>query len=65
MKISKTKSSKSEFKGDVEKEEKENVVEELVHPRIQAKLSNSFGAKKASNSLVVQMYSQENDVLFI
>ena len=62
MKISKTKSSKSEFKGNVEKV---NVVEELVHPRIQAKLSNSFGAKKASNSLVVQMYSQENDVLFI
>jgi hypothetical protein len=65
MKILKTTSLKSDFKFRVKKEVKRDVIEDLVHPRIQTKSSNSFGSKKASNSLVVQMYSQENEVLFI
>jgi hypothetical protein len=64
MKILKTTSLKSDAEFKVKEEEKGDLMEELVHPRIQAKSSNSFGSKKASNSLVAQMYSQEN-VLFI
>jgi hypothetical protein len=65
MKILKTTSPKTDLKFKVKKKKKGDLPEELVHPRIQAKSSNSFGAKKTSNSLVVQMYSQENEVLFI
>jgi hypothetical protein len=65
MKILKTTSPKSDAEFKVKKEEKGDLMEELVHPRIQAISINSFESKKASNSLVAQMYSQENDVLFI
>ncbi len=65
MKTSKTTALKSDFKFSAKKREKLEPIEELVHPRIQAKTSSFFGSKKASNSLLVQMYSQENEVLFI
>jgi hypothetical protein len=65
MKTSKTTSLKSGFKFKSKKGEKRDSIDELVHPRIQAKGSNSFVSQKASNSLMVQMYSQENEVLFI
>ncbi|EIA09683.1 hypothetical protein [Flavobacterium frigoris] len=38
---------------------------ELVSPRFEIKSSPSFKHKKASNPLLVQMYSQENEILFI
>lgn len=38
---------------------------ELVSPRFEIKSSDSFKPKKASNSLLVQMYSRENEILFI
>ncbi|WP_016990469.1 hypothetical protein [Flavobacterium sp. ACAM 123] len=65
MKISKITSLKSDFKFKAKKREKGDSTDELVHPRIQAKKANAFGSKKASNSLLLQMYSQENEVLFI
>jgi hypothetical protein len=63
MKILKTTSLKSDFKFKRVKRRKKEI-EELVHQGL-SKSSNSFESKKASNSLVVQMYSQENEVLFI
>ncbi|SDW98414.1 hypothetical protein [Flavobacterium degerlachei] len=41
------------------------VSNELVSPRFEVKLSPSFKSKKASNPLLIQMYSQENEILFI
>jgi len=38
---------------------------ELVNPRFELKSSDSFKPKKPSNSLLVQMYSRENEILFI
>lgn len=38
---------------------------ELVNPRFVLKFNSSFKPKKTSNSLLVEMYSQENEVLFI
>ena len=65
MKTSKTNSLVPNFKIKIKKGKAGEPLNELVHPRIQAKGSNSFGSQKASNSLMVQMYSQENEVLFI
>jgi hypothetical protein len=65
MKTSKTSSGNSDFKLSEQKGEKEELVNKFVHPRIKAKTKNSFGAKNASNSLLLQMYSQENEILFI
>ena len=49
-----------------QKETNENKsTNELVNPRFVLKFNSSFKSKKASNSLLVQMYSQENEVLFI
>jgi len=41
------------------------VTSELVNPRFGLKLSASSKLNKASNFLLVQMYSQENEILFI
>jgi hypothetical protein len=38
---------------------------ELVSPRFEIRSSVSFKPKKASSSLLFQMYSQENEILFI
>lgn len=38
---------------------------ELVNPRFVIKFSSKFKPNKDSNALLVQMYSQENEVLFI
>ncbi|CAM2835056.1 hypothetical protein [Flavobacterium frigoris] len=65
MKTSKTTSGNSDFKFSGQKGEKGEPINKLVHPRIKAKTTNSFGAKNASNSLLLQMYCQENEVLFI
>jgi hypothetical protein len=46
------------------KKDKE-VVSELVNPRFEVKRSANFRTKNDSNSLLVQMYSQENEILFI
>jgi hypothetical protein len=65
MKILKTTSLKSDFKFKVKKKEEKGRNRRISSSKVQTKSSNSFGSKKASNSLVVQMYSQENEVLFI
>ncbi|MFQ3174528.1 MAG: hypothetical protein ACI87N_003318 [Flavobacteriales bacterium] len=41
------------------------IVNELVNSRFELKSSTTFRPKKASNSLLFQMYSQENEILFI
>jgi hypothetical protein len=38
---------------------------ELISPRFEIRSSVSFKPKKASSSLLFQMYSQENEILFI
>lgn len=65
MKISKTTVLKAELQLAVTKAEKIESIFEWVHPRIRSKTSDVFGSKKASNSLLLQMYCQENEVLFI
>jgi len=65
MKTSKTTSLTSNFESKLQKGKRGEPIIDLVHPRIQVRRTNSFGLKKASNSLMVQMYSQENEVLFI
>jgi hypothetical protein len=65
MKTSKTTPLKLDFKLNGKKRENAESINELVHPRIRAKKTISFGSKKASNSLLLQMYSQENEILFI
>jgi hypothetical protein len=42
MKILKTTSLKSDFKFKVKKRSEKDVIEDLVHPRIQTKSSNSL-----------------------
>jgi hypothetical protein len=41
------------------------VISELVNPRFEIKSSVSLKPKKVSNSLLFQMYSRENEILFI
>jgi len=41
------------------------ITNELVNPRFEIKSGAGFKPKKASNLLLVQMYSQENEILFI
>ena len=65
MKTSKTTSLVPNFESKLQKGKTGEPTIDLVHPRIQVRRTNSFGSKKASNSLMVQMYSQENEVLFI
>ncbi|MEZ7499973.1 hypothetical protein QO200_14635 [Flavobacterium sp. Arc3] len=65
MKTSKPALSKSDFRFRVKKEEKVESIHELVHPRIQTKTTNSPRSKNTSISLMLQMYSRENEVLFI
>jgi hypothetical protein len=38
---------------------------ELTHPRFEITTANAVAEKKASNSLLFQMYSDENEALFI
>jgi hypothetical protein len=65
MKTSKTTSLIPNFESKLQKGKTGEPIIDLVHPRIQVRRTNSFGSKKASSSLMVQMYSQENEVLFI
>ena len=65
MKTSKTPPLKSDFKFSAKREEDSRPINELAHPRIQAKITNCFGVKKAVNSLLIQMYCQDSEVLFI
>jgi hypothetical protein len=37
----------------------------LIYPQILVNTAAISGSKKASNSLMLQMYSRENEVLFI
>jgi hypothetical protein len=46
------------------KKEKENTVNELIHPRLTATTDN-LARKKAPNTLLYLMYSEENEALFI
>lgn len=65
MKSQKTIQSLSDIKFRQKNTNESKFNTELVNPRFEIKLSLSFRPKKVSNSLLVQMYSQENEILFI
>ena len=47
------------------KKDTDNSRNELIHPRFGITKNNSSLEKKASNSLLFLMYSEENEALFI
>jgi hypothetical protein len=65
MKRIKITSTKLSLKLVAKKEGNSEPVDELVYPRILVNTAAISGSKKASNSLMLQMYSRENEVLFI
>ncbi|HEY4618851.1 MAG TPA: hypothetical protein VIH09_11720 [Flavobacterium sp.] len=65
MKTPKTIQSLSNLTFRQKKTNENKISDELVNPRFVIKFNSGFKPKKASNSLLVQMYSQENEVLFI
>jgi hypothetical protein len=42
-----------------------HLTNELTHPRFEITTANPVAEKKATNSLLFQMYSDENEALFI
>ncbi|TDD76296.1 hypothetical protein [Flavobacterium caseinilyticum] len=64
MRRSKTTPSRPDFKIQAKKTTVIQPETVLIHPRFEIKTSGST-EKKAPNSLLALMYSQENDVLFI
>jgi hypothetical protein len=65
MKTSKKKLSLRNIKSKEKRSNDYQFPSELISPRVEIKSSFSFKPKKASNSLLFQMYSQENEILFI
>jgi hypothetical protein len=65
MKTLKTTQSESGFKFRKKRTNDSTNINELVDTRFEIKSSISRRPVKASNSLLVQMYSQENEILFI
>ncbi|NGY38599.1 hypothetical protein FQU23_013910 [Flavobacterium sp. XN-5] len=65
METLKTTAVESNFQFTTKNEAKGEPKNRIVHPRIQAKKTKIVGSKSASNLLLLQMYSQENDILFI
>lgn len=47
------------------KEKENNSKNELIHPRFEISKNDALAQKTVPNSLLFQMYSQENEVLFI
>lgn len=60
---------KKRFHRNIKSREKRNnesqLQGELSSPRFEIRSGVSFKPKKAGNSLLFQMYSQENEILFI
>ena len=65
METSKNAALESNFQFKTKKEVNSGSKDSLVHPRIESKKTKLFGSKSASSLLLLQMYSQENDILFI
>jgi hypothetical protein len=65
MKRVKTTSTKLSLKLMAKKEKNSEAIYELIYPQILVNTAAISGSKKASNSLMLQMYSRENEVLFI
>lgn len=64
MRTPKTIPSLPDFKYKAKKTKEIQLENVLIHPRFEIKISGST-ENKAANSLLVLMYSQENNVLFI
>lgn len=65
METSKIAAVESNLQFKTKKEGKGGSKDRPVHPRIESKKTKIVGSKSASNLLLLQMYSQENDILFI
>lgn len=65
METLKTTAVESNFQFTTKNETKGASKDRPVHPRIESKKRKIVGSKSASNLLLLQMYSQENDILFI
>ena len=47
------------------KEEGNDFINELIHPRFEISENDTLAQKKVPNSLLFLMYSKENEVLFV